>query len=169
MKKCFPTILPAQEMLLPSNTRIDPQTKQRYYKFLSEHVNGFEIHNNDSDMMSSVSTAVNWLISQTRDTTNFPLINEENINFGFSYNLLGLKNQGIIISILGTIFNVTLLFLHYSRGISTFNPELLITGLVINILFLLLWIFIINKNLVKSSGKKYARALLAACDSPFLN
>ena len=117
-------------------------------------------------MFESLSERLQKVVSNIKSKG---VINEENINFGFSYNLLGLKDQGIIISILGTIFNVTLLFLHYSRGISTFNPELLITGLVINILFLLLWIFIINKNLVKSSGKKYARALLAACDSPFLN
>ena len=167
MKKCFPQMLPAQEALLPSNSRLDFQTKMRYYSFLSEHVSGFEIHESDTEMEESVSTAVTWLISQTRDTTKFPLIAEENINFGFSYNLLGLKPYGIIVSILGIIFNLIMCYLNY-KNILSIQFSLLIAGLVVNFLFLLLWIFIITKKLVISCGKKYARALLSACDSPYL-
>lgn len=168
LKKCFPQMLPAQESLLPSSSWIDSNTKQRYYSFLSEHVSGFEIYQKDSEMKASASTAVTWLIAQTRNTTNFPLIAEENINFGFSYNLLGLKPYGIILSVLGLIAN-GIMFLLCRQNILTLKMEPLLFSSIIDILFLLLWIFIITKNLVISSGKKYARALLSACDSPYLN
>lgn len=168
MRKCFPKILPAQEALLPSSSWLDCKTKQRYYSFLSEHVSGFEQHERDSEMTIPTSTAVTWLIAQTRNNTNFPLIAEENINFGFSYNLLGLKPYGLLISFLGLISNGTLFYLYYKQ-ILNIEPKPLIAGFIIDILFLLLWIFIVTKHLVISCGKNYARALLSACDSPHLH
>ena len=164
MKKCFPKLLPAQESLLLSSHQIDSVTKQRYYKFFSEHIDGFKICENDSEMIPYVSSAVTWLISKTRDCTKFPLIAEENTNFGFTYNLLGLKPYGIAVSCIGITFNLTLMFLHFSDFICV-DLKILIASLVINLLFLLLWTFIVTKSLVISAGKKYARALLSACDS----
>lgn len=168
MKKCFPKLLPAQECLLPSNHQIDAVTKQRYYKYLSEHIEGFKISENDSEMIPYASTAVTWLISKTRDSSKFPLIAEENINFGFTYNLLGLKPYGIIVSCIGIIFNSVLMYLHFSNY-ACFDLKILISGMAINLFFLLFWIFIITKSLVISAGKKYARALLSACDSNNFN
>ena len=164
MKKCFPTLLPAQEFLLPSSPKIDTVTKQRYYKFLSEHIDEFKISNDDTEMIPYVSTAVTWLISKTRDSTKFPLIAEENANFGFSYNLLGLKAYGITVSCIGVISNIILMYLFFTDSISI-NISGILASFVIHLLFLLLWIFIITRKLVVSSGQKYARALLSACDS----
>lgn len=115
-------------------------------------------------MLPYVSTAVTWLISKTRDSTKFPLIAEENANFGFTYNLLGLKPFGIAISCIGVIFNSILMYLYFAHFVFV-DLKILLSGLVIHLLFLLLWIFIITKSLVISAGKKYARALLSACDS----
>lgn len=166
MKKCFPKLLPAQEALLPSNHYIDPVTKHRYYQFFSDHIPEFKVSSSDSEMTPYVCSAVTWLISQTRDYSKFSLIAEENINFGFAYNLLGLKPYGLILSTTGLIFNLVLSFLHFFNFI---NCSKAIAALIINLLFLFLWIFIINKKLVIYSGKKYARALLSACDSNILN
>ena len=164
MKRCFPTILPAQEFLLPSNSKIDTVTKQRYYKFLKEHIDEFKISNDDAEMIPYVSTAVTWLITKTRDSTKFPLIAEENAIFGFSYNLLGLKAHGITVSCIGIITNIILMYLSFTDSVSI-NISKILVGFVIHFLFLLLWIFIITKKLVDSSGQKYASALLSACDS----
>ena len=168
MKKCFPKLLPAQESLLLSSNQIDPITKQRYYKFFSNHIDDFKVCENDSEMTPYASSAVTWLISKTRDCTKFPLIAEENANFGFTYNLLGLKPYGVAVSCIGIIFNIALIFLHFSNFICI-DLKIPIASLIINLLFLLLWIFIITKSLVVSAGKKYARALLSACDSNNLN
>ena len=105
-----------------------------------------------------------WLITKTRDSTKFPLIAEENAIFGFSYNLLGLKAHGITVSCIGIITNIILMYLSFTDSVSI-NISKILVGFVIHFLFLLLWIFIITKKLVVSSGQKYARALLSACDS----
>ena len=110
-------------------------------------------------MTPYVSSAVTWLISQTRDSSKFPLITEENINFGFTYNLLGLKPYGIVLSIVGIIINLMLLYPYFPNFT---NCSKIMACLIVN---LLLWIFVITQQLVISAGRKYARALLSACDS----
>ena len=168
MKKCFPTLLPAQQFLLPSSPKIDTVTKQRYYKFLSEHIDEFKISNDDAEMIPYVSTAVTWLISQTRDSTKFPLIAEENTNFGFSYNLLGLKAYGITVSSIGVICNIILMYLFFTDSISIDIRGILVS-FIIHLLFLLIWVFIITKKLLVSSGQKYPRPLLSPCDSKHID
>lgn len=166
MYKCFPGMLPAQAFLLPSNSALDTVTKQRYYKFLEEKVEGFCVHESDEEMKPMVATAVTWLIAKTRDEKRFPLIHEENINFGFSYNLLGVRKFGVLLTILGLILNVSALYLKlHEKLFFDFNADALIASTIIDLLFLILWIKIVNKKLVQSCGKKYARALLSACDS----
>lgn len=164
MKKCFPDLLPTQKALLPSSNYIDQKSKERYYTFLSQNIDEFIISNDDADMKECISTAVTWLIAQTRDSQKFQLIAEENINFGFSYNLLGLKPLGLTMCSIGTIFNTVLFFLNYKQFVNLDLTDI-VCSFIVNLTFLLIWIFIINKNLVISSGKKYARALLSACDS----
>lgn len=150
MKKCFPQMLPAQEFLLPSNTYLDSLTKQRYYKFFSEKLESFSVLKSDKEMIPMAATAVTWLIAQTRDEGKFPLINEENINFGFSYNLLGLKKCGIFLTLIGLAVNIIFYVLqmnfHLDLGVKL---NALIASTIINFLFLLLWIVIVSKKLVK--------------------
>ena len=142
MKKCFNDLLTDQKALFPSSNYIDPKSKDRYYTFLSQNIKEFTLSEDDK----------------------FPLIAEENSNFGFSYNLLGLKPLGLAICFIGIVFNAALFFLRHRQFISL-NLTNIICGFIINLAFLLIWIFLINKKLVISSGKKYARALLSACDS----
>lgn len=91
LHKCFPRSLPAQQYLLPEDNTIDKYTKARYYAFFKSRLNGFEITDNATDMKAHSESAIKWLISQTRNSTEFPLITEENTNLGFAYNLLGMK------------------------------------------------------------------------------
>lgn len=166
MKKCFSGLLPAQQYLLLSDDYIDSITKKRYYTFLSQKIQSFDVDTVDENM---ASTAVTWLIAQTRDENKFPLIAEENINFGLSCNLLGLKKTGLILSLLGILINILIYVVDIKNIISVDIPyNIIFIAILLNLLFLLFWIFLVNQNLVKNAGKKYGRALLAACDSPFL-
>ena len=165
MKKCFPDLLPAQEYLLPSNRQIDRVTKNRYYKFLTEHIDNFKISDNDEEMKPYASTAVTWLIAKTRTASDFPLIAEENTNFGFAYNLLGLKPYGVTLSCIGIAVNSILIVCCYSGVLSSIDLKILFAGMIINAFFLMRWLFIVTRGLVTAAGRKYARALLAACDS----
>lgn len=166
MKKCFSGLMPAQQYLLPSDNYIDSITKKRYHTFLSQKIQSFDISIIDENM---AATAVTWLIAQTRDATKFPLIAEENINFGVSYNLLGLKKSGLTLSFLGILINMIIYVVDVKNIVSVAIPyNILFIAIFINLLFFLFWVFLVNQNLVKNAGKKYGRALLSACDSPFL-
>lgn len=160
--KCFPDGLPAQNALISNNTFINRQTQQRYRQFFNNHINSFQFSTNENDMKLQADTAISWLISKTRDSSKFPLIAEENINLGFAYNLLGIKPFGIFLNILLSMLNLTCLLLQKN----TFQN---IICIILNTLFIILWTFFINKKLVRNCGKKYARALLSACDSEELN
>ncbi len=167
LHKCFPNCLPAQQFLLPDDTTIDKYTKERYYNFFKSRLNNFEITNNSTDMKLHVESAVKWLISQTRNSTEFPLIAEENANLGFAYNLLGMKYYGIIVCISLIVFDFQVIIVSPLKQI-TLDAVPLLFCIFFTILYLAIWIFIINKNFVRHCAKKYALALLSACDSKFL-
>ena len=164
LKKCFPDVLPAQQYLLPEDTTLDKFTKERYYKFLENHLEGFKVTNNKNEMKLQTESAVKWLIAKTRNTTDFPLIAEENANLGFSYNLLGMKPCGIFLCSFLLVADIAVLFLACIDVLSVELISILFCA-AFTILFLLVWIIFINKKLVQCNGKKYARALLSACDS----
>lgn len=168
LKKCYPNGLPAQTYLLPENNYIDPLTKKRYYHFFESHIPGFKVTNNSDEMSIQTQSAVSWLIAQTRDASQFPIIAEENMNLGFAYNLLGLKPLAIILYTILLLFdNILLLSPSCAEFVSNrFNLDVCT---VITSFWLFIWIIIINQKLVRNCGKKYARALLSACDSPILN
>lgn len=165
MKSCYTNeSLPAQSFLLLKDTTLNEQTKQRYYSFLKQHISSFSISEDEQVMKVSAEDAVTWLIAQTRDSSKFPLIHEENMNFGFAYNLLGLKKIGILLTILSLAINLVLIYL-VSFNFISYNIISLFLCFLLNLGIMLIWIFVISKSLVRSCGKKYARALLAACDN----
>lgn len=166
--KCFPEGLPAQQFLMPNNSCLDKYSKERYYNFFKHKIPTFQISKNEDEMRAQVDTSITWLISQTRDNSKFPLIAEENMNLGFAYNLLGLKPLGICLNLLLLFINVITIFIHYKYHFYV-NIANIVYCLIATIFSLLLWLFIITKSLVVNCGKKYARALLSACDSPELN
>lgn len=163
-KKCFPDLLPAQKALLPSDTLIDDMTKQRYYSFLTLNLKSFKICESDKDMRVYSISAITWLIAQTRDATKFPLIAEENMNFGFACNMFGIKPIGIVLCIACLFFNASLIYFTSTEMIDISQLRVIIS-IAIDILFLSVWIWIINKRLVTISGTRYAKALLSACDT----
>lgn len=162
MKKCFPHLLPAQQMLMPSDNYLDSLTKARYYAFFENNIDGFKASTDDEKMEDMVQTAVTWLISKTRNSAEFSLISEENINFGLAYNLLALKTKALLICVMCFVLNIYILT---HTNISMFSIPTIILCLVLDGIIFLFWLFIINESLVKELGKKYARVLLSACDT----
>ncbi len=168
LMKCYPDMLPAQQFLMPNDTHIDTYTKDRYYDFFRRHIPNFSVSEDINDMKLQVQTAITWLISQTKDTSKYSLINEENMNLGFSYNLLGLKPFAIWLCIIlvSTDFCVMGVCYYFNFHQNTTN---MIYSILFTLLCLIMWCSMITEKLVISSAQKYARALLSACDSPFLN
>ena len=167
-RSCYPDLLPAQQYLLPSDTTLEKMTKDRYYRFFENKIEDFQVSSDDDEMKPMVETAVTWLIAKTRDVTQFSLINEENINFGTSYNLLGVKAYALGFAILNLGINIVSIVLK-RKEILSLSYEVLISAAIITLLFIMIWCFIINKKLVKRCGRNYAKALLSACDSTILN
>ena len=168
MKKCYPHLLPAQQSLLPSDPTLKKIMKERYYRFLDEKITDFQISSDDDEMEQMAELAVTWLIARTRDVKEFPLVNEENINFGMSYNLLGIKNYAVVFTLLNLGIDIICIVLRFKKIISI-SYEVLIGATMISFIFLMIWCLIVNKKLVKRCGKNYARALLSTCDSEKLN
>ncbi len=167
LKKCFPDVLPAQQYLLPEDTTLDRFTKGRYYKFLENHLECFKVTENKNEMRLQTESAVKWLIAKTRNATDFPLIAEENANLGFSYNLLGMKPYGILLCSFLLIVDIVIYILTYTKALSIDQISILFCS-IFSLLFLLIWITVITPKIVQCNAKKYACALLSACDSSLI-
>ena len=138
--KCFPELMPAQQMLMPEDMTLDP-----------------------------IKSAIGWLIAQTRDAEKFPLIKEETINYGFCKNLYGLKSLGICTSSFLTILEVGILAAKYHLQFGYVEYSDLIASAMVSFAFTIVWIFFVTKEWVIDCGYRYARTLLSACDSEQLN
>lgn len=169
IKKCFNGILPAQQMLHPDDTTLDEITKKRYQYFFSSKIDGISFKSDTQNLDAVCNTSINWIISQTRDSNQFPVIKEELINFGFAKNLYGVKSLGIIVTITVIILDMIIFFLQYHYKTYIFNNLNIVVSLILSFCILIMWIFIINKKWVIECGRNYAKALLSACDSPYLN
>lgn len=174
-------LLPAQQYLLPNDKNIDKITKRRYYDFFKRNIAGWEMleydeHENETSRSKKeahnkdmANSAINWLIAQTRDSQKFYLVHEENMNLAASYNMLGLKLYAIFLNLALLVANIIVLYFSFHPNIIFTNEySSIIISTVINILFLSFWVAFVNDDLVKKSGRKYAKALLSCCDSPYL-
>jgi hypothetical protein len=108
-------------------------------------------------------TCVAVLREKTRDKSKFALLFEENCNYGFRRNLLGLKPVGVVISFVGVVIFGWLSWLAYKIDQPLDSMFLLFGG--INLLLLLGWIFYIRPGWVRISAEAYAERLLGALDS----
>ncbi|MCC5599738.1 hypothetical protein [Nostoc favosum] len=128
-------------------------------------------------------TCVRFLIAKTRDHSKFSLLYEENCNYGFRRNLLGIKIIGIITSSLGALllgvqcafsmglFSIFVEFqtdkqilIQKSFHLSN-SPSTTLTYLAIDIILLIAWLLWINSNWVKSAADVYAARLFESCEN----
>ena len=108
---------------------------------------------------AAYDACVKVLIERTRDRKRFPLLFEENCNYGFWRNLWGLRPIGIIASLLGA---AAMAFLIYRHGlVLDFKAAV---GAGIDLLFLLGWLFLVRKDVVKMASLSYSDRLLGTCE-----
>ena len=120
--------------------------------------------------------AASFLREATRDTSRFPLVFAENVNYGFRRNLWGLKPYGFVFAILAAAASWGLFLL--SAGLPTAEPWLdtvvtdpsgaIITrlaGSVLNTAAVVLWVFFITSGWVRTAAEAYAQRLLGALDT----
>ena len=161
--------MPSTICLRHSNDKIDHVTKQRYHQFLDQKILGWTApsaqaeKSNPSAADQAYDTAVKWLLEYTRDTSEFSLLFEENISYGFRRNSLGLKPIGLAASAISLFVGI---YLTIQTGDSYFIGENVpyLSAQIISLLLAIWWLTVVNVDWVTDAAFNYAITLLAACD-----
>ena len=161
------------QWLMHTNDTLEESTKNRYHSFLKDKIRGWyppSAQQERIDIKYShdvYTSAVRWLREQTRDRTSYPLVFKENVSYGFRKNLLGMKPWGRLVAFI-CLFSTSW---HLCGTLSSSDGGHLLFDVILlmfNVIVILWWHRIVNDSWVKSSGKEYSRALLAACDGHHL-
>jgi hypothetical protein len=162
----FPSIV----YLRLRDNKIDLVTKQRYHNYLNENVEGIKLPSNMDDELNNqdfyeqqYTSAIKWLLENTRDQQIYSILYQDNINYGFSRNMLGIKPMGFTFSILSLFINLYFVYQEYNLDLNLIPLKIWML-LIINIALIISWLFFVKKNWVKSSSEAYARSLLATCE-----
>ncbi|PZP55021.1 MAG: hypothetical protein DI586_08145 [Micavibrio aeruginosavorus] len=164
---------PSVTMLRHSDRRLNAISKARYHKFLAQNIPNFSLPDLNSENGNKVkadeaySSASDWLVAKTRDKEKFPLVYEENINYGFRRNYWGLKWVALSCDcILLVIIIIPQMAISYNffDWLFSFNNEQKIV-LVVTIIHFALTLFITSAGWVKTMAESYAKQLISSCDS----
>lgn len=156
---------PTTVRLRHSDTVINPVTKLRYHNkgavllrvaFPSES----QEQTDPLDADRVYESFVDYLRDHTRDATQFPLVTEENINFGFRRNLLGLRFIGLPLSVIATGMTFALLF----RGGTQLDQAVEWAALIVGGGFWYFWLFVCDADWVRVAADAYALRLLEASE-----
>jgi hypothetical protein len=161
---------PTTQFLRHSNNRINSIRLSRYHNILEEEISEVEIPTSNQEKENPkktdqvYETCVKYLINNTRDKQEYPLIYKENINYGFLRNLWGLKPFGIITSIMGVLNSVVYCGYECSwTNIQNLSSESVIV-LLISLISLLFWTFWISPKRIRIAAEAYAERLIEACE-----
>jgi hypothetical protein len=169
--------MPTTQLQRHRDITVDPVTKQSRHACLATALNvAFPTREQEeadprrADDIYSAGAA--WLRERTRERTRFPLVFQENVEYGFRRNGLGLKAIGIAVS-LGAIF-----FVLVSERVVTWQgvqPYKFPLGaganasLLLSAFALFAWLFFFTRASVRTAAFAYASALLRACSSDLLS
>ena len=165
---------PSTAMLRHSDTRITAATKERYRNFLSSVVPGLTLASEEQerrcpeDADDAYESAIDWLLTQTRDRGRFQLLFRENINYGFRRNIWALKSWALLVAGVTVASVVVLISNHwtgepiataYAVGVQTW------ASFGVALAHALTFMFIVRRKWIRLVAEAYAQQLLAACDT----
>ncbi|MFC6642224.1 MULTISPECIES: hypothetical protein [Sulfitobacter] len=104
--------------------------------------------------------AVRWLLEHTRPQSEASLLLNENISYGFTRNLLGLKPLGILVTSAVTLGSAYFLY-DLEVGTTEFVLGALLCGSAL--VGLLMWVFLVTKTSVIQASQVYAEKILSLC------
>ena len=159
---------PTTRFLRHRDTTFNPIIRARYHKKLRELLPDCvvptpEIEEQNPQAADQVYEAcTRYLITQTRNKEQFPLVYKENIYYGFLRNLWGMKLLGITLALAGLA----------ACGIQVWRvwekPERisveLAAGSFICLVLCVVWQFWISPNSIRIAANAYAERLLETCD-----
>lgn len=107
--------------------------------------------------------AGSWLLTHTRDKSEFPLVFEENVNYGFRRNLWAMKPIAVFAGLVCFIGSTTSIGVNWYRSGTTPSIETVIVTAFVAV-YVMMFLFFIHPRWVKVPAIAFARQLLAACD-----
>ncbi|MCU4422381.1 hypothetical protein [Acinetobacter lwoffii] len=166
---------PTTLILRHSDNELDKYTKQRYREKLVLLVSNFKNVSeraeraNPTDADQYYISAINYLREKTRDSEKYPLILKENMNYGFSRNLLAFKSTAITIILISLAISLLIIVVTFKdkyvdiNSLSLLSPQYYVL-VILHIIFLLFWCLMINETWVKVRAYAYAKRLLSSCE-----
>lgn len=151
---------PSITFLRHRDQTIDPITKAQFHSALVALGAVPFLPTKDAELLApdaadhAYSAACNWLRSRTRDRKLFPLVFEENVNYGYQRNLLACRTWGL------AACGVCLL----SAPFAIYYGRLPIAETVVTALLMLYLGFTVTEDGLRRQAGTYARRLLEAID-----
>jgi hypothetical protein len=109
-------------------------------------------------------TFITRLRDLTRDKIRFPLVFEENANYGFRRNLWGLKLIGVLGSLAGLVVAaVSIAQRLRSNALEGLAPIAAVAVICLALLYV--WIFVVSPSWVRLPAEEYAERLLESTES----
>ena len=155
---------------------LDKYTKVRYHQWLEGKMTDLKMPslenetNDPKDADHKYRSATNFLREFTRDKNKFAVIYNDNVTYGFSRNLLSIRNFGLLVSTLSAVINAYFLWSLFENGTdgasdSVMNSLFLGAGAgVTAVLFMFAFAFVVNEDFVKERAFRYAKSLYEACE-----
>lgn len=152
---------PSITLLRHREPTIDPITKARYHSALVSLNAVPSLPTPETELLEpdaadqAYAAASTWLRGQTRDRKAFPLVFEENVNYGYQRNLLACRAWGLAACALGLLSTVIAIW--FGR-----QP---IAEIVMTLLLTLYLGFNVTEEGLRRQAGTYARRLLEAIDA----
>lgn len=158
---------PSTRMLRHKDSTMSALTVARYHEKLTRiipiRMPTLEEETKDPSAADAVyDSCGDFLRARTRDKEKFSLVSEENINYGFRRNLWGMKAVAVTLNILSMFLVFTQIHPHGTETTSV-KPVALV-ALILDVSFLMIWLFVIKPDWVKTAAEAYAGQLLSAID-----
>jgi len=168
---------PTTAILRHEDQILDKYTKQRYHKWLDDKIDRLNLPKLDDEVKDRTDadlkyqSAINFLREFTRDKTKYPAVYRDNVAYGFSRNLLAIRNFGLFTSLVCVMINMYLIWLVFFSG--NVGAEMVISNNYLfgvgasfsSVVVLFSFLLIVNSNFVKERGFRYAKSLLESCEA----
>lgn len=156
------------EGLLSHTTKRNPLTLRRRHTRLRELLPDVRIPTAEDESKDPAAAKLayqaccDFLRSRTRDKEKFPLVFEENCNYGFARNVLAIRPWGILVATFGAVA----VFVRLYELASDHQPIPMVQPVIAatNTILLLLWIFKFRPDWVKEPAEAYSVSLYESID-----
>ena len=160
--------LPTTQLLRHRNKSVNPTTRERHHARLAALMPDIRLPSAAEELGQpeaadqTYDACVARLREHTRAREEFPLVFEENANYGYRRNVWAMRPLGLSLAALGLATTIALAIGQVrTTGAAS---GLSIATSALNALLLALWVIQFSDGWVRIAAEAYARQLLAACE-----